>query len=201
MGHITAFESVTLDGVMQGLGRADEDTRGGFTHGGWGEGFADEVSMQFAMEGMGEEGALLFGRRTYDDILGYWSGIGQDNPFTGYLLGTQKYVASRSHAPATHPNTQILVGEAVVTVAKLKAETDLPLTVLGSGELIRSLHAAGLVDTLTLQIHPTLLGSGTRLFGQGDRTDMRLRRSLATTTGVVIAEYDVRHRTNQEAQA
>lgn len=201
MGRITAFESVTLDGVMQGLGRADEDSRGGFTHGGWGEGFADEVSMQFAMEGMDEEGAMLFGRLTYDDMLGYWSSVAEDNPFTGYLLGTQKYVASRSDAPATHPNTEILVGEGVETVAKLKARTDLPITVLGSGELVRSLHAAGLVDTLTLQIHPILLGSGTRLFGEGDRTDMHLRRSLTTTTGVVIAEYDVRHRTPQEAHA
>lgn len=201
MGRITAFESVTLDGVMQGLGRPDEDPRGGFTHGGWGDGFADEVSIQFAMDGMGEEGAMLFGRRTYDDVLGYWSSVGEDNPFTGYLVGTQKYVASRSDAPATHPNTEILVGEAVETVAKLKAETDPPLTVMGSGDLVRSLHAAGLVDTFTLQIHPIVLGSGTRLFGEGDRVDVHLRRSLTTTTGVVIAEYDVRNRDHQEAHA
>ncbi|MGF9757822.1 dihydrofolate reductase family protein [Microvirga sp. 0TCS3.31] len=201
MGHITAFESVTLDGVMQGLGRADEDTRDGFPYGGWGVGFADDVSMQFAMEGMGEEGAMLFGRRTYDDMLGHWSSVGKDNPFTGYLLGTQKYVASRSDEPAIHPNTEVLVGEAAETVARLKAESDLPLTVMGSGELVRSLHAAGLIDTFTLQIHPIVLGSGTRLFGEGRRTDVRLRRSLTTTTGVVIAEYDVCRRDHQEATA
>jgi dihydrofolate reductase len=192
MGHITAFESVTLDGVMQGFGRADEDTRGGFTHGGWGDGFADDVQMQFAAEGMGEAGAMLFGRRTYDDLMTHWTSVGDDNPFTGHLLGTEKYVASRAGQPLAFANSTLLIGEAVDTVARLRERLDLPMTIIGSGELVRSLHAAGLVDFFTLQIHPIVLGSGARLFGAGNRTDLDLRRSVTTTTGVVIAEYAVR---------
>ena len=78
---ITIFESVTLDGVTQGLGRADEDTRGGFVHGGWGDGYQDEVSMGFAAEGMSAGGGLLFGRRTYEDLLGYWTALDWTTPW------------------------------------------------------------------------------------------------------------------------
>ena len=88
MPTISVFQSVTLDGVMQGLGRPDEDTRGGFVHGGWGDGYQDEVSMGFAAEGMGGGGALLFGRRTYEDLLGFWSAAPFENPFSDVLLQT-----------------------------------------------------------------------------------------------------------------
>ena len=73
MATISIFESITLDGVMQGLGRPDEDTRGGFPHGGWGDGYTDEVSMKFVGESMSNTGAMLFGRRTYEDLLGFWT--------------------------------------------------------------------------------------------------------------------------------
>ena len=72
MGTITAFESITLDGVMQAPGRPDEDIRGGFPHGGWAVDFNDETMMKFAGSSMGETRALLFGHRTYDDTLGFW---------------------------------------------------------------------------------------------------------------------------------
>ena len=192
MGQITAFESVTLDGVMQGLARADEDTRNGFAHGGWGNGFADEVQMQFAAEGMSASGAMLFGRRTYDDLMTAWTSRGEDNPFTTYLLAAKKYVVSRTTEPVAWPSSTLVTGEAADTVARLKADVDLPFTIIGSGELVRSLQAAGLMDGYTLLIHPIVLGSGTRLFADGDRTDLDLRRSVTTTTGVVIADYAVR---------
>ncbi|WP_340536911.1 dihydrofolate reductase family protein [Nocardioides sp. GXZ039] len=191
MGTIKAFESITLDGVMQAPGRADEDTRGGFAHGGWADGFADEVSMKFAGEGMSQKGAMLFGRRTYDDLLGFWSAMGEDNPFTAHLLATPKYVVSRSEEPLTFANSTLLTGEATETVGRLRSEDDTPLTILGSGELVRALHAAGLIDVITLMVHPIVLGSGTRLFDAGERADLHLTRSVQTTTGVVIAEYAV----------
>jgi dihydrofolate reductase len=81
MGRIIAFESVTLDGVMQAPGRPDEDVRGGFQHGGWAAPYADEVTMGMAGEGMTTTGALLFGRRTYEDFYGFWPNQ-PDNPFT-----------------------------------------------------------------------------------------------------------------------
>ncbi|WP_413316649.1 dihydrofolate reductase family protein [Agrococcus sp. 1P02AA] len=192
MTTITAFQSITLDGVMQGLGRPDEDTRGGFAHGGWGDGYQDDVSMRFAAEGMSEGGALLLGRRTYEDLLGFWTSFDQPNPFTDVLVQSTKHVVTRdSGATAAYPNTALHVGEAVQTVAALTAAGGEDLTIMGSGELTRALHAAGLIDAYVLQIHPIVLGSGTRLFGEGDRTDLRLERSIPTGTGVIIAQYAV----------
>lgn len=194
MGRIGVFQSLTLDGVMQGPGRVDEDTRYGFTHGGWANGYQDEVSMQFAAEGMSSGGALLFGRRTYADMLGFWTTTPEPNPFAEVLTTTPKYVVSRSaDTELAHPNSTLLAGEAQDTVPALLEEVDEDLTIMGSGELVRVLHAAGLVDEYILQIHPLLLGAGTRLFGDaGDCRGLTLQRSLTTTTGVIIAQYSTR---------
>ncbi|HEX5859549.1 MAG TPA: dihydrofolate reductase family protein [Microbacterium sp.] len=192
MPTISVFQSVTLDGVMQGLGRPDEDTRGGFAHGGWGDGYQDEVSMGFAAEGMSGGGALLFGRRTYEDLLGFWSAAPFENPFSDVLMQTTKYVVSRdARTRLEYPNSELLTGDAATTVARI-GDGAATLTILGSGELVRSLHAAGFIDAYILQIHPIVLGSGTRLFGDGDRVDLQLERALPTTTGVIIASYRVR---------
>ena len=191
MATITIFESVTLDGVLQAPGRPDEDLRGGFRHGGWADGFADEVAMQAAGQSMSQTSAMLLGRRTYEDLLGYWTAAPQPNPFTDVLVETPKYVVSRD--PATrlgHPHSTLLAGEAVESVRRLVAGLDGVLTILGSGALVRGLHAARLVDRYVLQIHPIVLGSGARLFGEDDRADLALVRTVPTTTGVVLAEYE-----------
>lgn len=191
MSTITVFESVTIDGVMQGPGRPDEDVRGGFVQGGWGNGYHDDVRMEYAGEGMSRGPGLLFGRRTYDDVLGYWSSAGP-NPFLDSLLNTDKFVVSRSAGTELgYPNSQLLVGEAVETVTALKERYPRDLIIMGSGELVRALQAARLIERYALQIYPVVLGSGTRLFGEGERADLTLRRSIPTTTGVLIAEYTV----------
>ena len=190
MATITIFENVTIDGVLQAPGRADEDTRGGFAHGGWASGYADEVSLRFAGEGMSGGGALLFGRRSYEQMLGAWTSTPEPNPFTDVLVRTPKYVVSRSaDVELAYPNSTLLSGEAAETVAALKEEVEQDLTILGSGELVRALHAARLIDAYVLQIHPIVLGSGTRLFSQADRLNLTLERSIPTTTGVLIAQY------------
>lgn len=153
MTSICVTESVSLDGVMQGLGRADEDTRGGFAHGGWGEGYQDQVMGEFMAEGMAAEGVVLFGRRTYDDLMRAWTS--RTGPITDHLVKARKYVVSRDGAtPLAYPNSTLLPGEAVDTVAALKQEYGGAITVIGSGELVRALHAAGLVDSFVLLIHP-----------------------------------------------
>lgn len=192
MARIVATENITLDGVMQGVGRADEDTRGDFTHGGWGTGYPDEVSMSFMGDGMAGTAAMLFGRRTYEDLMAHWTTADEPNPFTDYLLRTPKYVAS--HSPSTelaYPESTLLTGAASTTVARLREELDGTLGIIGSGTLVRTLHAAGLIDGYVLLIHPIVLGSGARLFDEGKRTDLRLERSVTSTTGVVIAQYSV----------
>ena len=165
MRHVTAVESVTLDGVMQAPGRADEDSRDGFAHGGWAVEYTDEVMGRTMGERMaGGSGSLLLGRRTYEDFHGHWPKQ-KDNPYTEQLNRSRKLVASRTlREPLPWQNSELLPGDAVEAVRAL----DERLTVLGSGELVRALLRAGLVDELLLLIHPLVLGSGRRLFGDGE---------------------------------
>ena len=190
MPKLTVIEHVTLDGVMQAPGRADEDTRGGFVHGGWGQANADEVMGRVMSERMTREGSLLLGRRTYEDFYGFWPHQ-TDNPYTEVLNNTRKYVASRTlREPLPWSNSTLLDGEAADAVAELKPRSVEDLGVLGSGELVRSLMRRDLVDELVLMIHPLVLGSGRRLFDDtSESSELRLVDSVSTTTGVLIATY------------
>ena len=191
MARISTFTFVTLDGVMQAPGRPDEDTRGGFVHGGWGAAYADDVLAGVAAEGMAREGAMLFGRRTYEDFHGFWPTAPQPNPFTDVLNRRQKYVASRTLAePLPWENSTLLSGDAAESVAELKRTSDLELVILGSGELIGSLMRHDLIDEYVVLIHPLVLGSGRRLFEDGGPpATLELVDSKITTTGVIIATY------------
>jgi dihydrofolate reductase len=190
MGDVVAFESVTLDGVMQGPGRPDEDRRGGFEHGGWAAPYADEQSARLASEGMGSTRGLLLGRRTYEDFYGFWPKQG-DNPFTEILDRTTKYVTSRTlKDPLPWQNSTLLDGDASVSVARLKRDLDGDLVTLGSGELVRSLLRDDLVDRFILLIHPLVLGAGRRLFDDGDApVKFGLADTRTTSTGVLVATY------------
>jgi dihydrofolate reductase len=190
MRRITVFNSLTLDGVMQAPGRADEDSRGGFAHGGWAAPYSDEVMGRVAAEGMAGPGALLLGRRTYEDFHGFWPNQ-TDNPFTEVLDNTRKYVASTTlREPLPWRNSTLLEGDAAEAVARLKEQPGEDLTVLGSGELVQSLRRRDLVDRYVLLIHPLVLGSGRRLFPDaGPAATLRLLDSVTTTTGVIIATY------------
>lgn len=190
MRALTVVENVSLDGVMQAPGGPEEDTRGGFEHGGWAAPFMDEVLLAEMSKGFGRTD-LLFGRRTYEQFYGFWPQQTDGNPFTDVLNRTQKYVVSRTLTePLPWENSTLLAGEARDCVAKLRAETGNDLVVLGSGELVRSLAGHGLVDEYTLLIHPLVLGSGQRLFADDSRrADLRLTHSVTSTTGVLIATY------------
>jgi dihydrofolate reductase len=190
MRKIVAVVSLTLDGVMQAPGRPDEDRRGGFEHGGWAPPYRDAVMMRAVSAGMSGPGALLFGRRTYEDFFAVWPGR-KDNPFTAVLDRSQKYVASRTlREPLPWQNSTLVSGDAAETVARLKREPGPDLTVLGSGDLLHTLMRHRLVDVYTLMIHPLLLGRGRRLFDEDvPPTPLRLVESVTTTTGVVIATY------------
>ncbi len=182
--------NVTLDGVMQAPGRPDEDRRGGFAHGGWALPYNDDVMGKAMGEGMARTGALLLGRRTYEDLAGFWPKQ-TDNPFTEVLDNTQKYVASTTLAePLPWANSTLLEGDAADAVAGLKQQPGKDIVVLGSGELVQALMRRNLVDEYVLLIHPLVLGSGRRLFTDGSSVNaLRLVGSTTTTTGVVIATY------------
>jgi dihydrofolate reductase len=190
MRKVVVFNSVTLDGVMQAPGRADEDRRDGFAHGGWAVPYNDPVMGRVAAEGMANAGPLLFGRRTYEDFYSFWPNQ-KDNPFTEVLDNTLKYVASTTlEEPLPWSNSTLLEGDAAEAVARLKRQPGKDLTVLGSGELVQALMRRNLVDVYVLLIHPLVLGSGRRLFADGGpSTALRLVDTTTTTTGVVIATY------------
>jgi dihydrofolate reductase len=190
MGEVVVFTSVTLDGVMQSPGRPDEDTRGGFTHGGWGQPYSDPVMASVATEDMAGTGSILLGRRTYEDFYSFWPHQ-TDNPYTEVLDNTRKYVASTTlREPLPWRNSTLLEGDAAEAVAALKRRQDKDMVVLGSGELVQALMRRNLVDRYVLLIHPLVLGTGRRLFPDGGApATLRLADSRTTTTGVVIATY------------
>ena len=192
MSRVCVVNHLTLDGVMQAPGGADEDRRGGFEHGGWSRPYADEVMGRVMGVGMATSGALLFGRRTYEQFASFWPHQPADAPFVGVLNDAQKYVASRTLAgPLSWQNSTLLAGDAADAVAALRDEPGKDLVVLGSGELVRALLARGLVDRFVLPIHPLVLGTGRRLFDDGGAfAALTLVDSVTTTTGVIIATYE-----------
>jgi dihydrofolate reductase len=191
MGKVVLFENLTLDGVMQAPGRPDEDLRGGFQHGGWAAPYADPTLTSVAGEGMATIGALLLGRRTYEDFYAYWPKQ-TDNPFTPRLNSVRKYVASRTlKEPLAWSNSTLLKGDVPEAVAKLKVQSDTDILVLGSGVLVQTLMQHNLVDQYVLLIHPLILGSGRRLFPEGGPSaTLQLVDARPTTTGVVVATYE-----------
>ena len=138
---------------------------------------------------MGEEFSWLFGRRSYEDMLGHWNEVG--GPFKDGLNQTTKYVASSSaDTELPWPNSRLLSGDVPAAVAALREQPGGNLVIMGSGQLIRSLLPHGLVDELFLMIHPVVLGSGQRLFGPADdRMPLTLVDSATTSTGVILATY------------
>jgi dihydrofolate reductase len=191
MRKLTAIESITLDGVMQAPARADEDTRGGFEHGGWAIPYADEAMGRAMGERMAKAkgGSLVLGRRTYEDFAEVWPNQ-KDNPYSEALNRADKLVASTTlKDPLPWQNSRVLDGDAVDAVAKLKQEDGKDLGILGSGDLVRSLIRRDLIDGYVLLIHPLVLGSGQRLFHDGGMARLELIDTVTTTTGVVIGTY------------
>jgi dihydrofolate reductase len=190
MPRIIAFIHLTLDGVMQAPARPDEDTRGGFRRGGWANGYDDPIMARAVGESMGTTGAILLGRRTYEDFYQVWPKR-TDNPFTPVLNNTLKYVASRTLTePLPWMNSKLLPGNAEESVAALREQPGKDVVILGSGLLVQSLLRCKLVDELMLMIHPIMLGSGRRLFAEdGTFATLKLEQATPTTKGVVITRY------------
>jgi dihydrofolate reductase len=193
MGKVIVMNWVTLDGVMQGPGRPDEDTRDGFAHGGWGISYADEATVakmgQRLAERTGGNHAWLFGRWSYEQLLATWNARG--GPFKDALNNTRKYVASTN--PLTRlewPNSTLLHGDVPAAVGELKESSDIKLVIMGSGVLIGSLMAADLIDAYLLMIAPLVLGTGRRMFPEGVHISLRLTDSVTTGKGVIIATYE-----------
>jgi dihydrofolate reductase len=190
MRKLTVSEFVSLDGVMQAPGGADEDTEGGFRDGGWQMGYFDDVAGERIGASMAQTGAFLLGRRTYEIFASYWPTQSDDDPFAKILNGLPKYVASTTLGePLAWQNSTLLQGDVAKAVAELKEGEGGNIVVLGSGGLVQTLYENDLVDEYSLMIHPIVLGSGKKLFREVPRKSLKLADSLTTSTGVVMATY------------
>ncbi len=189
MRKIIAATFVSLDGVMQAPGGPEEDPIGGFDFGGWTFHYFDEVAGAAMDELFSKPFALLLGRRTYDIFAAYWPY--QKDPIADAFNPATKYVATHRPDTLTWQNTQSLGPDIVATLRRLKQEDGPDLLIQGSGNLIQTLLAKGLIDEIRLMIFPLLLGKGKRLFGDGAMpAAFKLTRSNASTTGVIMATYE-----------
>jgi dihydrofolate reductase len=191
--RVVVNEFMSLDGVVQAPGGAEEDRDGGFAHGGWSAPYFDAEVMGAAIsDGMNKAEALLFGRRTWQGMAAAWPERAGD-PYADQMNAIKKYVVSRTLTAddLTWNNTSLLPGDrAVAEIAALRAQDGGDMVVWGSPSLVRTLLAEGLVDELNLMIEPIVLGGGKRIFPEdGTARPMRLVSSVTTATGVQLCTY------------
>ena len=190
--QIVVNEFMSLDGVVQAPGGPEEDTAGGFRHGGWSMPYFDPEVMGAAIgEGMKTAEALLFGRRTWQGMAAAWPERAGD-PYADQMNSIRKYVASRTLKPAemTWNTTLLSPDNAVADIAELRAKDGGDVVIWGSASLVKTLLADGLVDELNLMIEPILLGGGKRIFpDDGTARPMQLIKCVTAGTGVQICTY------------
>lgn len=193
MRKVIVNEFMTLDGVVQAPGGADEDRDGGFEYGGWQMPYFDDVFGETVVEGMAEAGGFLLGRRTYEIFAAYWpTAPEEERAVAAPLNELPKYVASTTLTePLAWQNSTLIEGDVAEGVAALKRASGEDIHVIGSGELVQTLMQHDLVDEYRLMIHPIVVGGGKRLFRDGGACmPLRLVDSQISTTGVVLATFE-----------
>ncbi len=192
MRKLIVNEWMTLDGVVQAPGTPDEDTSGGFQHGGWHLPYFDELSQKWVIDNLSEAGGFLLGRRTYENLAGYWPSAPQEEQALAQPLNTRpKYVASTTLSePLGWQNSSMLEGDVAEAVVALKQDDGGDLHVIGSTKLVRTLLEHHLVDEFRLMMDPLIVGGGKRLFpDDGALRPLRLLDHRVTTTGAILAVY------------
>lgn len=191
MRKLTVAAFVSVDGVMQAPGGADEDRDGGFGLGGWVGPHADAAFGEVMSETFSDPYDLLLGRRTYDIFAGYWPRFEGKDALADAFGDANKYVATRDpDFEATWRNSHVLKGDVVEAIRKVKAEPGRNLLTQGSANLVQTLLASDVVDQLVVMTFPILLGAGKRLFeGAARPAGLRLHGSTVTPAGVVVARY------------
>jgi dihydrofolate reductase len=188
---IVVINNVTLDGVMQAPGRVDEDTRDGFSRGGWASRNIGEPDPEIGAAigaRMAQSDGLLLGRLTYEDLLTTWNSRG--GMFKDALNAAQKYVVSQTLTdPLPWPNSTLVSGDVVDAVAARRSRPGRELHIMGSGQLIQALVAHHLIDEFLLMIFPVVLGQGRHLFSGDTYMPLDLTDAKATGSGVVIATF------------
>ena len=191
--RVVVYEFMSLDGVVQAPGGPDEDTDGGFAHGGWSHPYFDEAVMgPFIGDGMTTTAALLFGRRTWQAMAAAWPDRAGDE-YADQMNAIKKYVVSTTLTAddLTWNNTTLLsAADPIGDIADLRGREGGDLLIWGSATLVRKLLSAGLVDEMNLMIEPIVLGGGKGIFPtDGIARPMQLTNSVTTSTGVVVCTY------------
>ena len=191
--RIVVSEFISLDGVVQAPGGPEEDTDGGFAHGGWSHPFFDPEVMGAAIgNAMETTEALLFGRRTWQTMAAAWPERAGD-PFADQMNSIKKYVVSSTlrDADLSWNNTTLISGvDAIAQIRKLHEHDGGDLSMMGSPTLVRSLIAEGLVDELRLMIEPITLGGGKTIFADdGAKRTFELISAVTAATGVQLCTY------------
>lgn len=188
MRKIIVLEHVTLDGIIQAPGGPDEDTSGGFAHGGWIAPYSDAMLGSVLRKQMNLPFDLLLGRRTYEIWAPYWPHHAEAWP--GVNAAT-KYVASNTMTNGEWQPSVFIGGDTAGKVAKIKQQQGPDLHVWGSGNFVQTLLKHDLVDAFWLMIYPITLGGGKRLFADGTNPNaFKVTESLVTPKGVIVANYE-----------
>jgi dihydrofolate reductase len=188
-----ASEMLSLDGVYQGPGGADEDRRGGFDRGGWTAAHADAEMWPYLVSMFERADALLLGRKTWDIWAGYWPNHDGGDALSHGINVLPKYVPSNTLKDVAWQNTNVLSGddaEIEAAIRDLKAQPGGEIQLHGSGVLLRWLLERDLVDELNIRLVPVVVGEGMRLFPEhGQSHDLTLVESRAMPGGVTILTY------------
>jgi dihydrofolate reductase len=190
MRKLIVAEFITLDGVIQAPGGANEDTEGGFQHGGWTLPYwHDEIGVHFD-QAMQRADALLLGRKTWQIHGGAFEPMPAGDPFGDVMNGIAKYVVSTTLKSASAwRNSTLISGNVVETVRELKQQSGKNILIDGSSVLIHALIQVDLIDEYALHVYPLVLGSGKRLFPAGKRINLKLVESQELPTGIVFQRY------------
>ena len=190
MRKLIVAEFITLDGVIQAPGGAEEDTEGGFAHGGWTMPYwHDDIGAHF-FQAVAEADAFLLGRKTWQIHGGAFEPMPAGDPFGDVLNGMQKYVVSTTLKSATGWRNSTLISSNVIEkIRSLKESPGKNILLDGSSVLAHTLAENDLVDEYSLHVYPIVLGSGKRLFPEGKRINMKLIESQALPTGVIFQRY------------
>ncbi len=190
MRELIVAEFITLDGVIQAPGGAEEDTEGGFTYGGWTWPYwHDDIGKHF-FEAMAGADALLLGRRTWEIHGRAFDPMPPGDPFGDVMKNVRKYVVSNTLTDASlWRNSTIIRGDVADAVRRIKQEPGKNILLDGSSRLVPLLAERDLVDQYMLHVYPIALGGGKRLFAQGQRIELALVEAEPLPTGVVYMRY------------
>jgi dihydrofolate reductase len=184
MGRIVVTEFVSLDGVMEDPGGAED-----YKHGGWTFEFDRGEGDEFKLEETRQTDALLLGRKTYEGFAAAWPS--REGEFADKFNSMPKYVVSSTLREPGWNNSTVLEGEVAEEAAKLRASTEGNIVVHGSAQLVQALIEHDLVDELRLMVYPIVLGSGKRLFaGTSEKKPMRLSSAKPVGEGITILTYE-----------